>query len=155
MISLEPYFLPTTFKAFLLDICSSELFFINIYYVFFCVVDWVLLLWIKQMLKGHEGAQVDIIDRLPTPFGLVRSGVAPDHPETKVHIYHCYCLILELKINQPFIFQQLQLSEKYWFRVDDVFLFPHLFHHFSHLVLCYLIIRKYCFIHEMQRSFAN
>ena len=25
-------------------------------------------------------------DQLPTPFGLVRSGVAPDHPETKVLI---------------------------------------------------------------------
>ncbi|XP_006647158.1 NADPH:adrenodoxin oxidoreductase, mitochondrial [Oryza brachyantha] len=37
-----------------------------------------------KMLKGHERAQVDIIDRLPTPFGLVRSGVAPDHPETKI-----------------------------------------------------------------------
>lgn len=37
-----------------------------------------------RMLKGHDGAQVDIIDRLPTPFGLVRSGVAPDHPETKI-----------------------------------------------------------------------
>lgn len=37
-----------------------------------------------QVLKTHEAAQVDIIDRLPTPFGLVRSGVAPDHPETKV-----------------------------------------------------------------------
>nr|GMD99588.1 NADPH:adrenodoxin oxidoreductase, mitochondrial isoform X1 [Ipomoea batatas]GME09181.1 NADPH:adrenodoxin oxidoreductase, mitochondrial isoform X1 [Ipomoea batatas] len=36
-----------------------------------------------KILKAHEGAQVDIIDRLPTPFGLVRSGVAPDHPETK------------------------------------------------------------------------
>ncbi|KAJ6799356.1 NADPH:adrenodoxin oxidoreductase, mitochondrial isoform X1 [Iris pallida] len=35
------------------------------------------------MLKAHEGAEVDILDRLPTPFGLVRSGVAPDHPETK------------------------------------------------------------------------
>jgi hypothetical protein len=39
------------------------------------------------MLKAHEGAQVDIIDRLPTPFGLVRSGVAPDHPETKVRFF--------------------------------------------------------------------
>ncbi|KAM3347791.1 hypothetical protein ACQJBY_021600 [Aegilops geniculata] len=38
----------------------------------------------EKMLKGHEGVQVDIIDRLPTPFGLVRSGVAPDHPETKI-----------------------------------------------------------------------
>lgn len=37
------------------------------------------------MLKAHREAQVDIIDRLPTPFGLVRSGVAPDHPETKVN----------------------------------------------------------------------
>ncbi|KAG1355169.1 NADPH:adrenodoxin oxidoreductase, mitochondrial [Cocos nucifera] len=37
-----------------------------------------------MMLKAHDGAEVDILDRLPTPFGLVRSGVAPDHPETKI-----------------------------------------------------------------------
>ena len=37
----------------------------------------------KYLLKLHEGATVDLIDRLPTPFGLVRSGVAPDHPEVK------------------------------------------------------------------------
>jgi ferredoxin--NADP+ reductase len=29
------------------------------------------------------GAQVDVIERLPTPWGLVRLGVAPDHPELK------------------------------------------------------------------------
>ncbi|XP_051143679.1 NADPH:adrenodoxin oxidoreductase, mitochondrial [Andrographis paniculata] len=40
----------------------------------------------EKLLKTHESVQVDIIDRLPTPFGLVRSGVAPDHPETKVVI---------------------------------------------------------------------
>ena len=44
----------------------------------------VLLHWDWQMLKAHQEAHVDIIDRLPTPFGLVRFGVAPDHPETKV-----------------------------------------------------------------------
>ncbi|XP_004503452.1 NADPH:adrenodoxin oxidoreductase, mitochondrial [Cicer arietinum] len=38
----------------------------------------------EKMLKARQEAQVDIIDRLPTPFGLVRSGVAPDHPETKI-----------------------------------------------------------------------
>lgn len=27
--------------------------------------------------------QVDMFDRLPTPFGLVRAGVAPDHPKIK------------------------------------------------------------------------
>ncbi|KAI3843034.1 hypothetical protein MKX03_018289, partial [Papaver bracteatum] len=39
-----------------------------------------------SLLKAHQKAEVDIIDRLPTPFGLVRSGVAPDHQETKVVI---------------------------------------------------------------------
>src|SRR3982751_1647559 len=29
---------------------------------------------------GHE---VDLIERLPTPWGLVRLGVAPDHPNIK------------------------------------------------------------------------
>ncbi len=33
---------------------------------------------------GNEGGvHIDILDRLPTPYGLVRSGVAPDHPEVK------------------------------------------------------------------------
>src|ERR671932_1803719 len=29
------------------------------------------------------GFEVDMLDALPTPFGLVRSGVAPDHPKIK------------------------------------------------------------------------
>ncbi|CAM9106806.1 unnamed protein product [Discosporangium mesarthrocarpum] len=40
----------------------------------------------KYLLKEPKigpGLTVDILDRLPTPFGLVRSGVAPDHPEVK------------------------------------------------------------------------
>ncbi|KAG9454656.1 hypothetical protein H6P81_007560 [Aristolochia fimbriata] len=40
----------------------------------------------EKMLKANKEAEIDIIDRLPTPFGLVRSGVAPDHPETKIVI---------------------------------------------------------------------
>ncbi len=34
-----------------------------------------------QLLK--QGFAVDLLDRLPTPYGLVRSGVAPDHPKIK------------------------------------------------------------------------
>jgi ferredoxin--NADP+ reductase len=30
-----------------------------------------------------QGFEVDILDALPTPFGLVRAGVAPDHPKIK------------------------------------------------------------------------
>jgi NADPH-dependent glutamate synthase beta subunit-like oxidoreductase len=39
----------------------------------------------KYLLKAlpPASATIDILDRLPTPFGLVRSGVAPDHPEVK------------------------------------------------------------------------
>src|SRR3954452_14932921 len=35
--------------------------------------------------KSHPDlvAQVDLFDRLPTPWGLVRAGVAPDHPNIK------------------------------------------------------------------------
>jgi len=32
--------------------------------------------------RGHA-VQIDMFDRLPTPFGLVRTGVAPDHPKIK------------------------------------------------------------------------
>jgi len=38
----------------------------------------------EHILKDSElHAQVDLFDRLPTPFGLVRGGVAPDHPKIK------------------------------------------------------------------------
>ena len=30
-----------------------------------------------------DGFEVDLYDALPTPFGLVRAGVAPDHPNIK------------------------------------------------------------------------
>jgi ferredoxin--NADP+ reductase len=37
-----------------------------------------------HLLKNPDGAfEVDMIERLPTPWGLVRSGVAPDHPKIK------------------------------------------------------------------------
>ena len=35
------------------------------------------------ILKAHGDATVTVLERLPVPFGLVRFGVAPDHPEVK------------------------------------------------------------------------
>ena len=35
------------------------------------------------LLKGDPDVHVDIYERLPVPFGLVRYGVAPDHQEVK------------------------------------------------------------------------
>lgn len=37
----------------------------------------------EALLRGRPGVRVDMFDRLPTPFGLVRGGVAPDHPKIK------------------------------------------------------------------------
>jgi len=34
-------------------------------------------------LTARQGVEVDVFDRLPTPYGLVRAGVAPDHQGTK------------------------------------------------------------------------
>lgn len=35
------------------------------------------------LAEGPEGLSVDMFERLPTPWGLVRFGVAPDHPKIK------------------------------------------------------------------------
>ena len=38
----------------------------------------------EAALKHWGGnARIDIIDRLPTPYGLIRAGVAPDHQSIK------------------------------------------------------------------------
>ena len=38
----------------------------------------------EHLLKSEDATfEVDIFDRLPTPYGLVRAGVAPDHPKIK------------------------------------------------------------------------
>ncbi len=35
------------------------------------------------LINSSDDVSVDFIDRLPTPFGLIRGGVAPDHQTTK------------------------------------------------------------------------
>ncbi len=37
----------------------------------------------EALLKGGDAAAIDIINRLPPPYGLVRDGVAPDHQAIK------------------------------------------------------------------------
>ena len=37
-----------------------------------------------KVMSSIENAIVDMYEYLPVPFGLVRFGVAPDHPEVKV-----------------------------------------------------------------------
>jgi ferredoxin/flavodoxin---NADP+ reductase len=37
----------------------------------------------EALIRAVPGIRVDMLERLPTPFGLVRGGVAPDHPKIK------------------------------------------------------------------------
>ena len=37
----------------------------------------------QALLEKAPGCIIDVIDRLPSPFGLIRGGVAPDHQKTK------------------------------------------------------------------------
>lgn len=37
----------------------------------------------EALVKSEADVEIDMIDRLPTPFGLIRAGVAPDHQSTK------------------------------------------------------------------------
>ena len=37
----------------------------------------------EHLRKQLPGIEIDLFDRLPTPYGLVRGGVAPDHPKIK------------------------------------------------------------------------
>ncbi len=37
----------------------------------------------EALIKSDLTVEIDLIERLPAPFGLVRSGVAPDHPKLK------------------------------------------------------------------------
>lgn len=38
---------------------------------------------VQAMLKSDEISRVDVFESLPAPYGLLRYGVAPDHPKTK------------------------------------------------------------------------
>jgi hypothetical protein len=55
-----------------------------------------------KVMSKIDNAIVDMYEQLPTPYGLVRYGVAPDHPEVKVwtallrqwlHTYRTTCRI--------------------------------------------------------------
>jgi ferredoxin--NADP+ reductase len=37
----------------------------------------------EQLQRKMPAVEIDMFDRLPTPYGLVRGGVAPDHPRIK------------------------------------------------------------------------
>lgn len=43
-----------------------------------------------KVLSKIENAVVDMYEQLPVPYGLVRFGVAPDHPEVKVSLRHSH-----------------------------------------------------------------
>ena len=41
----------------------------------------------QKIIRELPASKIDIYERLPVPFGLIRYGVAPDHPEVKVSCF--------------------------------------------------------------------
>ena len=62
----------------------------------------------KYLLKKIKDIRISIIDELPTPFGLVRYGVAPDHADTKNVINVCFINIEYNSLQQITIVVQFE-----------------------------------------------
>ena len=43
-----------------------------------------------RVMQKLPTARVDMYEQLPVPYGLVRYGVAPDHPEVKVRLFQTF-----------------------------------------------------------------
>mmetsp|Transcript_12330 Transcript_12330/g.16149 ORF Transcript_12330/g.16149 Transcript_12330/m.16149 type:complete len:584 (-) Transcript_12330:469-2220(-) len=62
--------------------------------------------WDKSVLSQDDDDsqslqnQIDVIERLPTPYGLVRYGVAPDHPEVK-NVQNDFHALFDKNKNKP------------------------------------------------------
>jgi ferredoxin--NADP+ reductase len=74
---------------------------------------------LQNLANDEQSFSIDMIERLPTPWGLVRSGVAPDHPKIKtvskvfekVAAVENFRLFANVEIGQDITVAQLQ--EKY------------------------------------------
>ena len=74
---------------------------------------------LQNLANDEQSFSLDMIERLPTPWGLVRSGVAPDHPKIKtvskvfekVAAVENFRLFANIEIGQDITVAQLQ--EKY------------------------------------------
>lgn len=55
---------------------------------------------VDALFKSSINAEVDLFERLPTPFGLVRLGVAPDHQKIK----NCIRIFEKIAANEKFRF---------------------------------------------------
>ena len=52
-----------------------------------------------RAMSRIQGANVDMYEALPVPYGLVRFGVAPDHPEVKVQSAALYPLFSDIEVS--------------------------------------------------------
>ncbi|KAJ3112487.1 hypothetical protein HDU96_004504 [Phlyctochytrium bullatum] len=83
-------------------------------------------LYTVQRLLRNPNVAVDVVDKLPVPFGLIRYGIAPDHPDAK-NVIHKFEKTLEDPRVRFFgnveIGRDVQIAE--------------LFHHYHDVVLSY------------------
>ncbi len=69
----------------------------------------------EALLKAQPVVRVDMYERLPAPFGLVRNGVAPDHPKLKepIRVYERiaespkFCFLGNVRVGRDVSVQEL------------------------------------------------
>ena len=72
-------------------------------------------LYAADELLKQRGVEVTVIERLPTPYGLVRSGVAPDHQDTKkitslfqaIESHPCFRYLLGVEVGRDVMHDEL------------------------------------------------
>ncbi len=65
----------------------------------------------EALFKSQLNVRVDMFDRLPTPFGLVRGGVAPDHPKIK-NVIKVYEKIVNNNLHRFDFFGNVKVGDK-------------------------------------------
>lgn len=64
----------------------------------------------QRLVKEIAGVKVDVFEALPVPYGLVRYGVAPDHPEVK-NVIHRFDQLVEANWPQIQFVGNVRLGE--------------------------------------------
>lgn len=102
-----------------------------------------------KLLQLIPGCQIDIYEKLPVPFGLVRYGVAPDHPEvknvintfTKTAMHKNVRFIGNVTLGQDLTYYQLKQSYNAVVLVSPFVINFKIFHYKSYFVIFILVNR--------------
>ena len=90
----------------------------------------------KYLLDQDPRIKVDFYEKLPTPYGLVRYGVAPDHPEVKI-VIKTFEEVMEKNSDRVRLFSNVEVSDLLTKTYKNTIPLAILREHYSAIVLAY------------------